>query len=160
MWCIITRYCLQHGSRKFAIKIVLWAHKRHPITSEVSVVLVKMGSAIAQPHYDIETIGCQFYPVVKHFILLTPLNWIYNIYQVSCSRFARCSVLLWLDIGRFCPYHDDVIKWKHFPRYWPFVRGINRSLVNSPHKGQWHGALMFSFICAWINDWVNNREGW
>ena len=26
-----------------------------------------------------------------------------------------------------------------------------------PHKGQWRGALMFSFICAWINDWVNNR---
>ena len=25
------------------------------------------------------------------------------------------------------PFHDDVIKWKHFPRYWPFVRGINRS---------------------------------
>ena len=26
------------------------------------------------------------------------------------------------------PYkHDDVIKWKHFPRYWPFVRGIHRS---------------------------------
>ena len=22
-------------------------------------------------------------------------------------------------------YHDDVIKWKHFPRYWPFVRGIS-----------------------------------
>ena len=32
--------------------------------------------------------------------------------------------------------HDDVIKWKHFPRYWPFVRGIHRSPVNSPHKGQ------------------------
>ena len=31
--------------------------------------------------------------------------------------------------------HDDVIKWKHFPRYWPFVRGIHRSPVNSPHKG-------------------------
>ena len=30
--------------------------------------------------------------------------------------------------------------------------------VNSPHKGQWHWALMFSLICAWINDWVNNRE--
>ena len=27
--------------------------------------------------------------------------------------------------------HDDVIKWKHFPRYWPFVRGIHRSTVNS-----------------------------
>ena len=35
-----------------------------------------------------------------------------------------------------CIYlHDDVIKWKHFPRYWPFVRGIHRSPVNSPHKG-------------------------
>ena len=43
--------------------------------------------------------------------------------------------------------HDDVIKWKHFPRYWPFVRGIHRSPVNSPHKGQWRGALMFSLIC-------------
>ena len=30
--------------------------------------------------------------------------------------------------------------------------------VNSPHKGQWRGALMFSLICAWINDWINNRE--
>ena len=53
--------------------------------------------------------------------------------------------------------HDDVIKWKHFPRYWPFVRGIPRSPVNSPHKGQWHGAST-SLICAWMNDWANNRE--
>ena len=52
----------------------------------------------------------------------------------------------------------DVIKWKHFPRYWPFVRGIHRSTVNSPHKGQWRGALMFSLICASIHGWVNNRE--
>ena len=54
--------------------------------------------------------------------------------------------------------HDDVIKWKHFPRDWPFVRGIHRSLVNSLRKGQSRGALMFSLICAWINGWVNNRE--
>ena len=53
--------------------------------------------------------------------------------------------------------HDDVIKWRHFPRNWPFVRGIHRSPVKSPHKGQWRGALMFSLICVWINDWVNNR---
>ena len=55
-------------------------------------------------------------------------------------------------------YYDDVIKWKHFPRNWPFVRGIHRSPVNSPHKGQGRGALMFSLICVWINGWVNNRE--
>ena len=51
--------------------------------------------------------------------------------------------------------HDDVIKSKHFP---PFVRGIQRSSMDSPHKGQWHGALMFSLICVWINGWVNSRE--
>ena len=27
-----------------------------------------------------------------------------------------------------------------------------------PHKGQLHGALMFSLICACINGWVTNRE--
>ena len=55
-------------------------------------------------------------------------------------------------------FHHDVMKWKHFPRYWPFVRGIRRSPVNSPHKGQWRGALMCPLICAWINVWANNRE--
>ena len=54
--------------------------------------------------------------------------------------------------------HDDVIEWKLFPSYWPFVRGIHRSPVISPHKGQWRGALIFFFISAWINGWVNNRE--
>ena len=37
---------------------------------------------------------------------------------------------------------------KKIPRYWPFVWGINRSPVNSPHKGHWRGTLMFSLICA------------
>ena len=30
--------------------------------------------------------------------------------------------------------------------------------VNSPHKGQWRGALMLSLIYAWLNDGVNNRK--
>ena len=54
--------------------------------------------------------------------------------------------------------HDDVIKWNQLPRYWPFVWGVYRSPVNSPHKGHWPGALMFSLICAWINGWVNTRQ--
>ena len=55
---------------------------------------------------------------------------------------------------------DGVIKWKHFLRYWPLVKEIHRSAVNSPHQGQWEwcGALMFSLICAWTNGWVNNRD--
>ena len=69
------------------------------------------------------------------------------------------DVIKWInEIIAHCTYirhsHDDVIKWKHFLRYWTFVREIHRSPVNSPHKGQWCGALMFSLICAW----ANNRE--
>ena len=56
--------------------------------------------------------------------------------------------------------HDNVINWKHFLRYWSFVRGIHQSQVDSPHKGQWHGTLMFSLICTWTNGWANNRRRW
>ena len=52
--------------------------------------------------------------------------------------------------------NDDVIKWKQFLHYWPFVRWIHRSPADSPHKGHW--ALMLSLICAWTNCWANNRD--
>ena len=52
--------------------------------------------------------------------------------------------------------------WRHqmetFSVLLAICRGIHRSPVNSPHKGQWRGASMFSLICVWINGWVNNRE--
>ena len=55
-------------------------------------------------------------------------------------------------------YHDDVIKWDIFRVTGPIVRGIHRSAVNFPHKGQWRRAHMHSLICFWINGWVNNHE--
>ena len=86
----------------------------------------------------------------------------------SLSGYTWChpsqSHLLWSlyeesrDRGDSASLHDDVIKLKHFPCYWPFVRGIHRSPVNFPHKGQWRGAFIFSLICTWINRCVNNRE--
>ena len=65
-------------------------------------------------------------------------------------------VIFQLDTHNKQVTHDDVIKWKHFLHYWPFVWGIHRSPVNSPHKGQWCRALMLSLISTWINGWVNN----
>ena len=47
---------------------------------------------------------------------------------------------------------------KHFPLYWPFVRGIHRSPVDSPHKGQWHGVLMFSLFYVWTSGGTNYRD--
>ena len=85
--------------------------------------------------------------------------------QEKCSEkiwqmffFNTCDQFVTWGYSQHELLHDDVIKWKHFPRYWPFVRGILRSPVKSPHKGKWRGALMFSLICAWINGWVNNGE--
>ena len=62
------------------------------------------------------------------------------------------TVCIWLY------FHDDNNKWKRFPCYWPFVRGNLRSSVDSPHTGQWRGALMFSLTCAWTDGWPNNRD--
>ena len=60
-----------------------------------------------------------------------------------CLEYSNASIRWTASQEAFKPsdfiidvYHDDVIKWKHFPRYWPFVRGIHRSPVNSQHKGQ------------------------
>ena len=76
----------------------------------------------------------------------------------TLSHFFQCTLAFFYNIITSSWLYDDVIKWKYFPRYWPFVQGIHRSLVNSPHRGQWRGALMFSLICAWIKGWVNHRE--
>ena len=81
------------------------------------------------------------------------IDWLRNVWVILV--FTRPPVLWWWNS---LPNHDDVIKWTHFPRYWPFERGIHRSPVNSPHKGQWRGALMSSLICAWIDGWVKNSE--
>ena len=84
--------------------------------------------------------------------------------KLNSPRYLRGTICLTLIQKRKCTRvaramtHDDVIKSKHFPRYWTFVWGIHRSPVSSPHKGQWRGAWMVSLICAWINPWVNNGE--
>ena len=90
----------------------------------------------------------------KHVQNVSPVNSLRtSIARNKQSPHYSCYLALHVTL-----FHDDVIKWKHFPRYWPFVRGIHRSSVNSSHKGQWRGDLTISLICAWINGWVNNRE--
>ena len=52
--------------------------------------------------------------------------------------------------------------WRHqmetFSALLALCAGNSPVPVNSTHKGQWRGALMFSLIYAWINDWINNRK--
>ena len=79
----------------------------------------------------------------------------------SSDDAMRCYICLsyhWFKQLFITLSHDDVIKWKHFPLYWSFGKWkIHRSPVDSPHKDQWCGALMFSLIWACTNGWANNR---
>ena len=102
--------------------------------------------AVFQNNGQLEMLPCTGSKVIR-----THLN--YKTINRARTDGMACSDM---SLGHF--EHDDVIKWKYFPHNWPFVRGIHRSPVNSQHKGQWRGALRFSLICFWINDWVNNRE--
>ena len=76
------------------------------------------------------------------------LSWFSTNYYYQFVSFQFIIARVWQLIH--LEEYDDVIKWKYFPRYWPFVRGIQWSPVNSPHKGQWCGGLVLSLICAWI----------
>ena len=94
----------------------------------------------AVPFYILSAKRRHFFQVLmclnaeRHWFRKTLMNW-WN----DRTRWPICSKR---------STHDDVIEWKHFSRYWPFVWGIHQSPVNSPHKGQWRGAWMFSLICV------------
>ena len=56
--------------------------------------------------------------------------------------------------------HDYVIKWKHFPRYWPFVRGIHRD--NGEFPAQRPVTLSFDvFFDLRLNKRLSKQsQGW
>ena len=94
-------------------------------------------------------------PVVRTGI---PISRWFSWNVVELCLCYQCTLNQVVGSPNIAAKHDDVTKWKRYPRYWPFVRGIHRSPLNSRHKGQWRGALMFTLICARINGSFNNRE--
>ena len=51
-----------------------------------------------------------------------PFTLCHGMFDADACEHGACNV----------EFHEDVIKWKHFPHYWSFVRVIHRSPVNSP----------------------------
>ena len=75
--------------------------------------------------------------------------WCFTCFQSERIQQPSCK---WYET----PLHDNyVIKLKIFRLTIPWG---HLSPVNSPHKGKWHGALMFSLICARTNSWANHRD--
>ena len=57
-----------------------------------------------------------------------PIPTSYHLTTRKCvTRVFICQTGVEVWVVWYTWSHDDVIKWKHFPRYWPFVRGIHRS---------------------------------
>ena len=101
--------------------------------------------------FTLKRVDCQDSPLsgTRHYAKLTPsilrslkeqglrwafycLNHVFGEYDFN--RFAKFLSKFLTEItfeNTITQYvyhsHDDVIKWKHFPRNWPFVRGIHRS---------------------------------
>ena len=78
-----------------------------------------------------------------------PSKWLVDFWLYHCispiSYILMCSAC-----GIMTPSNGDIFH----------VTGLcaGNSPVNSPHKDHCRGALIFSFICVWINGWVNNRK--
>ena len=111
------------------------------------------------------------FEIVRVLRLLNQPEFLPAVYHTNCRPVGipirRCwqrstELVLWeanlLCIVSWCTLvkiHDEVIKWKHFPSYWPLERGIHRSSVDSPHNDQWHGALIFSLS---LDKWLSKRS--
>ena len=79
--------------------------------------------------------------------------------KLGLGQWTHCEYMRWSTLPSTDKIsHYDVITWKRFSHYCPFVRGILRSPVDSPHKGQWFGAFMFPLMPARTDCWTNNRE--
>ena len=142
------------------------------------MLIVSVNYANIGSDYGLSPSWCQAIIWTNTVILLIG-PWVRNfseiLIQICTFSFRKMHVkmlsgkwwLFWLGLNvltkkwdmmiMFESVHDYIIKCKYLPSYWPFVRGIHQSLVNSLQKSQWRGALLFSFICTWIYSWVNNR---
>ena len=84
-------------------------------------------------------------------------------YNEQLFRMQRCSALtlsgISIQIHHSYFQHDDVIKWKHFPRYWPFVRGIHRSRWIPRARSATRSFDVFFDLR--LNQWLSKQwQGW
>ena len=109
-------------------------------------------------HYDVISMTLGLYDT-----LVSSWSW-HTVYRAD-SRFVpsqwetallRNDVSNWL--GASLESHDDVIKWKHFSRYWPLCGDCTGHRWIPLTKATDAELLCFLWSAPWINGWVNNRE--
>ena len=140
--------------------------------------------SLTTKHTRVVSIKCTPGFACRAFSDTTLACFIVNVYTTKCSPYNNTAIavvettpnfehtkrhrrttrcLIWVIWRTFATFQRDRLSWwRHqmepFYALLVLCAGISPVSVNSPHKGQWREALMFSLICAWINDWVDNRE--
>ena len=151
-WNIIKDLSLKYDTPPFRFN--RRTSKPHWLLIQTNLSSVHDWTPGAGRHSTITTIFTLRHTIIDHEMV----NYLLNL-VLYCWSSCKMDVLYQWEHMVFLSVlskhrHDDVIKRKYLPRYWPFCAG------NSPIpvKGQCRGAFMFSFICVRINDRVNNRE--
>ena len=122
------------------------------------------------------TIQYSYYPykhvVVNLFSMLRCIDFLLETYQTIVVIEYQTKLTTIPGLSQWHHWHQDIVRVSVTMNIWcdkfmmPSSKGNifhvtgplwEESPVNSPHKGQWRGALMLSLICTWTNGWVNNR---
>ena len=163
-WCGVYNFCItlcrveySHSIQRYRLHHHTWWYKtphwttaRLPIQEifapDKQVWITDKKWYIQQFPYMIVENNSYF--VIKIFLMNVLCNWVQKL-QKLYTYIERDSILV---------YHDDVIKWKHFPRNWPFVRIIHRPRWIPHTKASDAELWCFLWSAGCINGWVNNRE--
>ena len=85
-----------------------------------------------------------YVPIPSRVVACQNLTWHWFLYRLQIDSHIRWYA--WYQSSECMWFHVVANKWKHFPRYWPFVRAIHRSPVEPPFKVKWCGALIFFYL--------------
>ena len=134
-----------HNTVKWLKANILWWDLWIKIHIAISILFIKCQLNIAIVLVFLHShIAFQIWNINISFILITT---IFDIWIQPLFPFSLNLANTW---------------WRHqmetFSTLLAICAGNLLVKVNSPHKGQGRRALMFFFICIWINGWVNNRE--
>ena len=99
----------------------------------ISLYMYIFAVTIKKPYHLRKSISVTLYTTISSYIF-------------ASTFVRRHAILVWLV---------DVIKWKHFfSRYWPFMKRIHRWIPLTKPMTRY----IFSLICAWTQEWANNRD--
>ena len=127
IWMTYQKYGAINSTDFYHLSNYLQKHFTMNISESIQTILTICECAVSIDLFN------SFRSKVMYILLKTSL--IYPVMHICIRNPSLSLTEVWAnnDPGKSL-LHDDVIKWKHFPRYWPFVRGIHLSPVNSPHK--------------------------